>query len=65
MVKVTINHKGKQVEQEAELVMAVMLTRDADSLLVRNICKGDFQLESMAYGLRRAVDHLFGRCIRK
>lgn len=58
MVEVMITSEGKQVKEEAELVVAVTLTRDADALLVRNICKGDFQLGSMAYGLGRAVDHL-------
>lgn len=58
MVKVMITSEGKQVKEEAELVVAVTLTRDTDSLLVRNICKGDFQLGSMAYGLGRAVDHI-------
>lgn len=58
MVEVMITSKGKQVKEEAELVVAVTLTRDADALLVRNICKGDFQLGSMAYGLGRAIDHI-------
>ena len=58
MVEVMITSEGKQVKEEAELVVAVTLTRDADALLVRNICKGDFQLGSMAYGLGRAVDHI-------
>lgn len=58
MVEVMITSEGKQVKEEAELVVAVTLTRDADALLVRNICKGDFHLGSMAYGLGRAVDHI-------
>ena len=58
MVEVMITSEGKQVKEEAELVVAVTLTRDADALLVRNICKGDFQLGSMAYGLGRAIDHI-------
>lgn len=58
MVEVMITSEGKQVKEEAELVVAVTLTRDADSLLVRNICKGDFHLGSMAHGLGRAVDHI-------
>lgn len=58
MVEVMITSEGKQVKEEAELAVAVTLTRDADALLVRNICKGDFQLGSMAYGLGRAVDHI-------
>lgn len=58
MVEVMITSEGKQVKEEAELVVAVTLTRDADALLVRNICKGDFHLESMAYGLGRAIDHI-------
>lgn len=58
MVEVMITSEGKQVKEEAELVVAVTLTRDADALLVRNICKGDFQLRSMAYGLGRAIDHI-------
>lgn len=58
MIEVMITSEGKQVKEEAELVVAVTLTRDADALLVRNICKGDFQLGSIAYGLGRAIDHI-------
>lgn len=40
MAEVTVTFKGEQIKEEAELVVAVMLTREAGSTEVHNVCKG-------------------------